>query len=299
MKHRIRRVVRFASPGLVAFVAALALATPASAMRRAAVSMEILVDGRPLTELAARGRTYVEAIEGREYGIRLTNHTSRRLAVALSVDGLNTIDAERTPAREASKWILGPGQSVVLDGWQTASDSARRFFFTTEEESYGAWLGHTSDLGVISAVAFREKRRPRKIAEGRPRARGDADSGRSGERRESEAPSPGAPPRRKSSAGSDRGADTEGALGEWGSTDESFAATGIGREYRHEVRRVAFDADPEPAATLEIRYEYRDALVGLGVLPPVRPSWRERLERRERSRGFASDGFSPDPYRRH
>src|SRR5262245_29763614 len=76
-------------------------------------TMEILVDGRPLTTLAG---TYVEATKDREYSIRLTNRTGRRVAAALSVDGLNVIDAKRTSAREARKWILDPWQSITLDG---------------------------------------------------------------------------------------------------------------------------------------------------------------------------------------
>ena len=87
-------------------------------------SLEVLVDGRPITEYAARGKTYVEAIEGREYTLRLRNHTGERVAVALSVDGLNTIDAKTTPALHARKWILGPYQTVDLSGWQDNPPSA-------------------------------------------------------------------------------------------------------------------------------------------------------------------------------
>ena len=119
-------------------------------------SLEIIVDGVPLSEMHARGNTYIEAIEGREYSIRLSNHSSGRIAIALSVDGLNSIDAKTTSAGEATKWILNPYQTITIDGWQTNSSTARRFFFTTEERSYGAWLGNTSNLGVISAAVFRE-----------------------------------------------------------------------------------------------------------------------------------------------
>ena len=40
----------------------------------------------------------------------------------------------------------------------TSRSTARQFFFTTEEKSYGAWLGKTRDLGVITAAFFRERR---------------------------------------------------------------------------------------------------------------------------------------------
>src|SRR2546426_131114 len=55
--------------------------------------VQVLVDGRPLAEYAARGRTYIQAIEGSEYEVRVRNPYPYRVAVALSVDGLNSIDA--------------------------------------------------------------------------------------------------------------------------------------------------------------------------------------------------------------
>src|SRR5262245_53283628 len=60
--------------------------------------LDVIVDGRPLSEYYSRGRTYVEAIQGAEYELRLRNNSADRVAVALSVDGLNTIDARHTSA---------------------------------------------------------------------------------------------------------------------------------------------------------------------------------------------------------
>src|SRR5262249_53134803 len=118
-------------------------APPARALGSGPCTMEILVDGRPVTEYSARGASYIEALAGREYAVRLTNRTERRIAVALSVDGLNSVDAKTTSARDATKWVLGPYESITIDGWQTSAQTARKFFFTTESQSYGAWLGKT------------------------------------------------------------------------------------------------------------------------------------------------------------
>ena len=261
----------------------LAVALPAAALERGAYSLEILVNGASLTEYAARSTSYIEAAEGAEYSIRLRNHTGQRIAVALSVDGLNTIDAKQTTAKSAAKWILSPYETVVLDGWQTGSDTARRFFFTTEEQSYGAWLGKTSNLGLISAVVFREKRKPMPIQK---RSR---TSGRLEGRRDAPAsPAPGMEREMKS------GAD---AAGEPAELSEDLAATGIGREVDHRVQRVRFEAEPSPAAVMELRYEYRGALVRLGVLPPVITCIEDPLDRRERARGFQEMDFAPDPFR--
>ena len=50
---------------------------------------------------------------------------------------LNTIDARETTARHARKWVIGPHETVEIDGWQTSRRDARRFEFTTEAGSCG------------------------------------------------------------------------------------------------------------------------------------------------------------------
>ena len=96
------------------FATALFLATALAstgdtiALERGGYSMEILIGGAPVYEYAARGKSYVEALKNREYSVRLRNRTAERIAVALSVDGLNSIDARTTNAKDARKWVLGP-----------------------------------------------------------------------------------------------------------------------------------------------------------------------------------------------
>jgi hypothetical protein len=250
------------------FLVALGAAAPA---RASAYSMEILVDGRPLPELPHGPSTYVEALAGREYAVRLTNHTGRRVAVALAVDGLNSIDAKHTTAREGQKWILEPWQTVTLPGWQTGSGTARRFVFTTERRSYGAWLGKTADLGIVTAAFFRE--RMPQVPE--PMINGGCDNRSDGVRERSSAKAEAAAPQAPEAK-------------------DKLAATGIGRQVDHRVQRVAFDEEDTPASIVTLRYEYRDALVRLGVIPN---DIGEALARRERARGFTDTGFAPDPYR--
>src|ERR1043166_8591732 len=126
------------------------------APRYGGFGVEVLVGGSPLEVLFGGGRSYVEAREGEEYDLLLRNPLPVRVAVALSVDGLNTIDARRTSAWEASKWVIEPYGTIRIAGWQMSSSRARRFSFTTELDSYAARLGHATDLGVITAVFYRE-----------------------------------------------------------------------------------------------------------------------------------------------
>ena len=234
--------------------------------------LDVLVNGRPLQEYYARGRTYVEALQGAEYELRLRNPTSERVAVALSVDGLNTIDARHTSAWDASKWVIEPYRTITISGWQMSSERARRFYFTNERDSYGAKLGQTANLGVISAVFFRERYRvtpPYPISKNRDRSEPQVDMNQDA-------------PAKKSQAGA---AESRAAAP---LRDDEYAATGIGRNVRNDVYWVNMDLDSRSAGEVTIRYEYYSALLRLGIVP--RDQSREPIRRREDSRGF-----SPEP----
>lgn len=260
---------------------------PVLALDQYPFAVEILVDGRPLTEYNARGKTYIEALHGKEYSIRLINRSGGRVAVALAVDGLNSINAQKTTLQQAAKWLLEPYQTIVIDGWQTGSDTARKFFFTTERNSYGAWLGKTEDLGVISAAFFFEKRRPKPQPVDRPSWR---------DRSQKEAPAPQSAPMGYEGTGKSE-AREKGSSAEAKSVSDDLAATGIGREVDHSVQFVEFEEEPFPRTILNLRYEYRDALVKLGVLPKPCDRDQQALQRREGARGFEGYPFAPDPYR--
>ncbi|MFN2414845.1 MAG: hypothetical protein ABR603_06870 [Pyrinomonadaceae bacterium] len=279
---------------LVSILLTLAGAFPAAAQGDRAMrpqyggfGLEVLVGGGPLEVLYGRGRRYVEAREGEEYSLLVRNPLPVRVAVALSVDGLNTIDARRTSAWDASKWVIEPYGTVRISGWQMSSTRARRFYFTTERDSYAARLGRASDLGVITAVFFRESTpRPHPVVPSpsyepaRPRERSD-------ERGEDEMRSQSEPRKSRGAAGMTSARPLP--------NDEN-AATGIGRSVGHDVTWIDMRLERSPAAELTVRYEYRDALVRLGLLP--RP-WRDdgALRRRERSRGFEEPRYSPEPPR--
>jgi len=217
--------------------------------------LTVVVDGVERPEYSANGSKYIEALRGRNYSLRLTNPTPHRVAAALSVDGLNTIDAKHTDPWRAAKWLLEPYESIDIEGWQVSDSTARRFFFTGERSSYGAALGQTQNLGVIEVVFYRERVRDREITQGLERQREAAS-----------APAPGAM-----------------------SMPDDYAATGMGGRTDHGVVRVDVDLDPRPIASARIRYEFRPQLVKLGVIPRDRAP----LERREKARGF--ERYCPEP----
>ena len=63
--------------------ALLVAAGAANASNSSGFGVEVLVDGSPRPEFAARGTVYVEALRGRDYALRLSNPSGTRVAVAL------------------------------------------------------------------------------------------------------------------------------------------------------------------------------------------------------------------------
>lgn len=276
--------MRTATTRIMTLIAGATLAcTTAMATQSSGYELDVVVNGYESPEYHARGTVYVEAIRGEDYVLRLSNPTGRRVAVALSVDGLNTINAKRTDPKHAPKWILDPWETIEISGWQVSGSHARSFYFTGETDSYGAALGQTENLGVIEAVFFREKlgfaerwlpsmQKEEKSHDGASRNEGDRGAGASA------APRAQAPSSAQESQGKDK-------------LDDDYAATGMGDRRRNDVRKVDIDLESSPAASVRIRYEFRPQLVKLGVLP----RYEEPIARRERATGF--DNYCPEPGR--
>ena len=224
---------------------------------RRGFDVQILVDGRPLATRYIGGRCFVDAVPGADYELRLTNPLPVRVAVALSVDGLNAIDARQSDAWDASKWLIRPHQTLTVSGWQVSTERARRFYFTTERDSYAARLGRPADFGVVRAVFFRERQSPLVIA---PRTAGSS-ADREGLRMAGSLASP---------------RQTEG-LQRWRDGDRRFgyeggrAATGLGRPAGSEVDVVDMRLERLPVGEVEIHYAYPPSWDRPETWPPLGP----------------------------
>jgi hypothetical protein len=250
-------------------------------------TVEVLIGGRPAAEYFARGRRYVEALDNAEYELRIHNPTGSRVAVALSVDGMNTIDARHTGAWDAHKWVIEPYGTISVRGWQMSSENARRFYFTTERDSYGAKIGQTANLGVIAAVFFRE----RKLIVITP-----VTPGRREEKsinRGEDTPRNQPVPSTAESAGTANRDVAKSKPDAYPPPDDESAATGIGRSIENGVTWIKMDLDPRPAGEVTIRYEFRAGLVRLGIVPRDYPR-PDVLNRREKAEGFEPK-YCPQP----
>jgi hypothetical protein len=243
-----------------------------------------MVGGRPLPQEPAGGERRLEVVPGTEYELRLTNPLADRVAVAVSVEGLNVIDARHTTAWDAGKWVIHPHGTLTLSGWQVGPERARRFYFTTERDAYATRIGRPADFGVISAVFYRERYPVGEVIPHRmdvPERDGSLGEAAG-------APAAGAVAR--SAPGPD-GGPARGRL-TFGWPDDGRAATGIGSPVRSEVREVGMELDRHPVAAVTLRYEFRRLLPRPVVVPGFTPE-------PHRERGWMTrpedDRFAPEP----
>ena len=277
----------------ISWLMVVAAAAPAVAwepMERGSwVALQVEVGGRaaPLYASADGNRYYVEARQGRDYALRLENRTGERVAVEINVDGLNVISGERDTAAPDRMYVLDPWERTEIRGWRTSLDEVRRFTFVDEQASYAARSDKANGkMGWIEMAVYRARTRHRRQVTEEKQQRHKRD------RRPATEP-PATEPPAAADAEAPRGAMEESHRGETadaarpsvgGAGRKSYPGTGWGDATEDRVRLVDFHAESVPVERLTVRYEYRDALYALGVLP----GRRSRLEERERGEyGFA------------
>jgi hypothetical protein len=256
--------------------------TPAALV---AVSLEI--DGRPTSLYPApdgSGRYYVEASRRGRYSVTLANRTGERVGIVLTVDGLNAISGERDSGR-GRMYVLDPWARTSVQGWRTSLQEVRQFTFVDERRSYAARSGKANEkMGWIEVAVYRERRalaqttpypypeprRPYPIEEQESHGRAETNAAPEASSARDSAKAPAA-------AGSAAKA-------------RSYPGTGWGERTHDPVVLVSFDPEANPSERVTLRYEYRPALVALGVLPPRTPP-RDRLSQRDQ----AQPGFAQPP----
>lgn len=214
--------------------------------------------GEALPLLRHRGKHYVEGRPGNEYAVRIRNCSGERLLAVLSVDGVNAVSGDTASYGQAG-YVIEPGDYVTVQGWRKDLNRSAAFYFSDPQDSYASRTGRPQDLGVIGVALFRERRveRPTYLTEERfsgnapqekmAAADAAASSANAGRAQREMAPAAAAP-----------------SLG-----------TGHGRNEYSPVQQVEFErASSRPDQVVAIRYETRDALLAMGVLPKMR--WPSR-----------------------
>ncbi|HET9869680.1 MAG TPA: hypothetical protein VFR02_04170, partial [bacterium] len=218
-----------------------------------AFRVELVDDGQgPIPESSRGGKPFVAAVAGERYSVRLTNPLPVRVAVNLTVDGLNSISGKPCGPADGKKWLIEPYGSILIPGWQVSGGEARRFFFTPKHRSYAQWRGDrtgrdlAANCGVIGAAYFWSQADLDRYGEEHPL---DRTTRRPLSCASSHACGLGAPacaPRAPEQAMDKKDADEP-------------AGTGMGERESHPTEEVAFDYDRgmySPAQAVVIYYDF-------------------------------------------
>jgi hypothetical protein len=127
--------------------------------------VEILSDDDSVkVETFKNGYPFIAASKEERYSVRLYNPLPVRVAVNLTVDGLNSITGKPSGIEDGQKWMIDPNSFITIPGWQVSGGEARRFFFTGKTKSYAQWRGEelgkdlAANCGVIGAAYFWSQR---------------------------------------------------------------------------------------------------------------------------------------------
>jgi hypothetical protein len=273
------RALRTFAAGLI-----LATALPVAASRLASPLMSVdLYDrttGAALDVYERDGQRYVVGTPGHEYAVRIRNCTGDRILAVTSVDGVNVVTGE-TASPDQSGYVIDAGGSVEIAGWRRSLERTAAFYFTDLGASYAARTGRPLDVGVVGVAVFRE-RAAALVQQPRREKLAAAD----GAARERDEPSAGAAPAPASKAQSAR---ADGALESGATASAAPLGTGFGRPETSYAVRVRFErATQRPADTIAIRYDRRENLIAMGVLPAPRYAGRAPDP-------FPSMRFVPEP----
>lgn len=277
------RASRLALPALAAL--AFIAAVPAHAVGRLADINVIDRDtGTTLPVYRHQGEYWVAGRPGARYAVSVRNAMAERVLGVISVDGVNVVSGE-TASWEQTGYVLAPWQATDITGWRKSDAEVAAFHFTASQASYAARTGRPDHVGVIGVAVFREKLPPPPpVAVPYPQSRGMPESSEfaSAQGRSATA---SAPPADKAAQPA-TGALAENAdAGNARSRDESLASgaparpapaprlgTGHGEREYSRVSHTAFERRASrPDEVLRIRYDSRENLVAMGVIPGALP----------------------------
>ena len=210
---------------------------------------------------------FIVGVPGHEYAIHIRNTSGQRILAVTSVDGVNVISGA-TASPDQSGYVIDAGGSVAIAGWRRSLEKTSAFYFTDLGDSYAARTGRPQNVGVIGVAIFHELARPSVSESLRDKlaAHGNAPETARAERED-------AAPSSQRAAAADKAAAS--APESRHRLMSSPLGTGFGRDETSLVQRVGFErATPSPAETITIRYDRRENLIALGVLP--RPRYAQR-----------------------
>lgn len=236
--------------------------TPAGSL--AQIEVVDRTNGTTLPVYWHRGERWIAGTPGHRYAIAVRNRSNGRFLAVVAVDGVNAVTGE-TASWNQTGYVLDPGSGFDIRGWRKSQERVAAFEFTALDNSYAARTGRSENVGVIGVAVFREAPRPEIV------------------------PMAPAPETKSSDAGAPRERDDAVAS----QRAESRLGTGHGRSETSRVTYTDFErARTTPDEIVTIRYDSRENLIAMGVIPrPRQPAPVPNPFPNSES------GFVPDPPR--
>lgn len=137
--------------------------------------MEVLVNGRPVSEYFKETKSFIEARQGTEYTLRFRNNSWKRVMAVFVVDGVEVIKG-KSGAEADTGYIVDPWSSIEVKGYRINDSEVASFKFSSNAQSYTSLVGvkevnpvtqevtykkDTKNNGVIAVRVYDEKVEPR------------------------------------------------------------------------------------------------------------------------------------------
>jgi hypothetical protein len=127
--------------------------------KEAPIVLEVCYDGKPVEITAADGQGEVpEPRAGQKVTFVLRNRDKdKTYGVVLKVNGMSTYYKQRLDAFHCTKWILGPGKHVEIEGFQIPGGKAEQFVVKRPEQSEEEEVNYGEHTGTFTVVVFVQK----------------------------------------------------------------------------------------------------------------------------------------------
>lgn len=135
---------------------------PVESFTGANIKVELLVNGKSISELTHKGSKYFVASSTDytvPYTIKITNSSGVRVAVVVSVDGLSVMNGKNATQNDTA-YIVDAYGSTEIKGWRRGDSEVAQFLFTEKGGSYASLTDRPTNVGVIGVIAYPEKAKP-------------------------------------------------------------------------------------------------------------------------------------------
>ncbi|MEO7391518.1 MAG: hypothetical protein ABIU58_05050 [Ramlibacter sp.] len=251
---------------MIAVLLAVTAACQAHAIGRLAdVSVVDRTTGATLPTYFHRGEYWVAGAPGAKYAVAVRNRLGGRVLAVTAVDGVNVLSGE-TASWDQTGYVFGGGERYEITGWRKSDAQVATFEFSAATNSYAERTGRPANVGVIGVALFREKAPAPPMHWPQPPAH--APSAGAPESARAEAPAQGSDSLQKSQRG-DLSASAERRAAP---AAVPKLGTAHGERESSHVSHTDFERlQSRPDEVVRIRYDSRENLVALGVIPEPQP----------------------------